>query len=138
MGSDDEVAQIAQAIAIAYDPSQSTLHPEALQFLSSIQSNASDTWRLGLALFVSSAADGTRKYPAQARFFGLRILDEFLDNRFEPLEEETFQVEISQTLQRAFVRRFEEGPRYARSSKPLVTFSSSLLHRGGGRRHLFV
>ena len=76
-----EIDQLVQAIAIASDPSQISLHQQALAYLSTIQENTNETWRLALHLFVDQNPDGSRKYPSQARFFGLRMLDEFLDNR---------------------------------------------------------
>lgn len=80
---DPELDQITQAILIASDPSQTSLHAQALEYLSSVQQNAQMTWRWALALFVEPRAEGTeRKYPPQVRFFALRVLDEFLDNRF--------------------------------------------------------
>jgi len=79
---DQEIDQVVQAIAIAFDHSQHTLHQQALAYLTSFQQNANETWRLALNLFVEQNADGSRKYPAQARFFALRVLDEYLDNRY--------------------------------------------------------
>jgi len=78
---DQEVDKIVQAITIASDPRQSALHQEAIAYLNTIQQNAGETWRLALALFMDTTPEGTRKYPAQARFFALRVLDEYLDNR---------------------------------------------------------
>ena len=117
-----QVDQTVQAILVASDPSQATLHHQALEYLSSIQKNANETWQLGLALFVDVNADGSRKHPPQARFFGLRVLDDFLDSKFEPLDPNTFQ-----TLQQALVNyvqsEFIYGP--AEASAPcesLVSF----------------
>ena len=76
-----EVDQVVQAISIAFDPSQISLHQQALAYLSTIQENTNETWRLALHIFVDQNPDGSRKYPSQARFFGLRVLDDFLDNR---------------------------------------------------------
>ena len=76
-----ELDQIAQAIIIASDPTQLSLHQQALAYVSTFQQNASSTWRLALSLFVDQNAEGSRKYPPQARFFGLRVLDEFFDSR---------------------------------------------------------
>jgi exportin-T len=73
--------QVVQAIAIASDPSQVSLHQEALAYLSTIQQNANDTWRLALTLFVDQTSECGRKYPSQARFFALRVLDDFFDNK---------------------------------------------------------
>ena len=73
--------QVVQAISIASDPSQVSLHQEALAYLSTIQQNADNTWRLALTLFVDQVSGGGRKYPSQVRFFALRILDDFFDNR---------------------------------------------------------
>jgi exportin-T len=75
-----EIDQIVQAIAIASDPSQVSLHQQALDYLSTIQQNVEMTWRWALAIFVEPDAEGGgRKYPVQARFWALRLLDEFLD-----------------------------------------------------------
>ncbi|KAG5638768.1 pre-tRNA nuclear export protein [Sphagnurus paluster] len=93
-----EIDQVVQAIIIASDPTQVSLHQQALAYISNIQQNARNTWRLALPIFVDRNAEGSRKYPAQARFFALRVLDEFFDNRFEPLDDETFR-----TLQQALV-----------------------------------
>ncbi|KAH9838251.1 armadillo-type protein [Rhodofomes roseus] len=88
---EQELNQVVQAIAIASDPSQVALHQQALQFLSTVQQNAENTWRLALAVFVETNPNGSRKHAAQARFYALRVLDEFLDNRFEPLDDDSFQ-----------------------------------------------
>ncbi|KAF8968103.1 armadillo-type protein [Flammula alnicola] len=95
---EQEIDRIVQAIGIAFDQSQISLHQQALEYISSIQQNSNETWRLALKLFVDQNADGTRKYPAQARFFALRVLDEFLDNRFERFDDESFA-----TLQQALI-----------------------------------
>lgn len=93
-----EVDQVVQAILVASDPAQASLHQQALEYLTEVQKNVNDTWRLGLALFVDVNADGTRKHPPQARFFGLRVLEDFLDSKFERLDDDTFQ-----TLQQGLV-----------------------------------
>ena len=80
-GMEREIDQLVQAISIASDPSQISLHQQALAYLSTIQENTNETWRLALHLFVDQNPNGSRKYPSQARFFGLRVLDELLDNR---------------------------------------------------------
>ena len=77
---DQELNQFVQAILIASDPLQSSLHQQALEYLSVLQQNAS-AWRLALAVFVEEGPNGGRKHPPQVRFFALRVLDEFLDNR---------------------------------------------------------
>lgn len=78
---EQELDRLVQAIAVASDPTQVALHQEALQYLSTIQQNVSETWRIALSLFTDATPEGARKYPTQARFFALRILDDFLDNR---------------------------------------------------------
>lgn len=78
---DQEIAQVVRAIAIASDPSQVSLHQQALAYISTIQQNANSTWKLAISLFVDLTEDGARKHPPQARFFALRVLDEFFDNR---------------------------------------------------------
>jgi exportin-T len=76
-----ELDQVVQAIVIASDPTQVALHQQALSFLSNVQQNAA-AWRLALAIFVEAAEGGARKHPAVVRFYALRMLDEFLDNRY--------------------------------------------------------
>ncbi|KAI0049750.1 KapM protein [Auriscalpium vulgare] len=95
---DQQVDQIVQAILIASNPSQGSLHQQALDYLSGIQQNANETWRLALTLFVDATPDGTRKHPTEARFYALRVLDDFLENRFQGLEDESFR-----TLQQTFL-----------------------------------
>ncbi|KAK7050996.1 pre-tRNA nuclear export protein [Paramarasmius palmivorus] len=113
---DQEIEKILQAITIASDSSQSSFQ-EALGYLGSIQQNASETWRLALHIFVEASGDGSRKYPPQARFFSLRVLDDFLDNRFEPFDQETFQ-----TLQQALVSYVQSEYVYgkAEASAPYI------------------
>ena len=79
---DQELEQLVQAILIAADPTSGNLHQQALEYLSTVQQNATNTWRVALSLFVDRNPDGSRKYPTAARFFALRVLDEFLDNRY--------------------------------------------------------
>jgi exportin-T len=76
-----ELDQVVQAIVIASDPAQVALHQQALGYLSNVQQNA-EAWRLALAIFVETSDDGARKHPAVVRFYALRMLDEFLDNRY--------------------------------------------------------
>jgi exportin-T len=78
---EQELDQVVHAIVIASDPSQLSLHQQALAYLSTIQQNANNMWRLALSLFVDLTHEGARKYPPQARFFALRILEDFFDNR---------------------------------------------------------
>lgn len=78
---EQELGQFVQAILIASDPLQGALHQQALEYISTIQQNVTDTWRLALALFIEAGPHGSRKYPPQARFFALRVLEDFLDNR---------------------------------------------------------
>ena len=77
---DQDLNQFVQAILIASDPLQSSLHQQALAYLSAIQQNPT-TWRLALAVFAQPGPNGGRKHPPQVRFFALRVLDDFLDNR---------------------------------------------------------
>lgn len=78
---EQDINQIVQAISIASDPAQGNLHQEALAFLGGVQQNANESWRLAIPLFCDYNPDGTRKYSQQARFFALRILEDFFDNR---------------------------------------------------------
>jgi exportin-T len=78
---EQEIEQIVQAIIIASDPTQLPLHQQALAYVSTFQQNASSTWRLALPIFLDRNVEGSRKYPPQARFFALRVLDEYFDNR---------------------------------------------------------
>lgn len=112
---EQEVDQIVQAILVASDPTQASLHQQALEYLATIQKNANETWRLGLALFVDVNADGSRKHPPQARFFGLRVLDDFLDSKFEPLDANSFQT-LQQGLVNYIQSEFIYGPAEAAAS----------------------
>lgn len=79
---EQEIDRFVQAILIAVDPSQVALHQQALEYLSSVQQNVHETWRLALTVFAEMDSQGHgHKYPPQARFFSLRMLDEFFDNR---------------------------------------------------------
>lgn len=79
---DNEVTRVVQAVYIAADPSQDrALHAQALEYLATVQRNASETWRLALALFVESESEGTRKHPPQVRLWALRVIEDFLDDR---------------------------------------------------------
>ncbi|KAF9267725.1 ARM repeat-containing protein [Marasmius fiardii PR-910] len=120
---DQEIEKVIQAISIASDPSQSSLHPEAIAYLSSIQQNASETWKIALHIFVELNADGTRKYTPQARFFGLRVLDEYLDNRFEPFDPESFQ-----TLQQALLSYVQSEFLYGRSEASAAYLRNKFSH----------
>ncbi|PPQ68668.1 hypothetical protein CVT25_012322 [Psilocybe cyanescens] len=122
---EQQIDQVVQAIDIAFDQTQISLHQQALAYVSTIQQNANETWKLALRLFVDQNPDGTRKYPAQARFFGLRVLDEFLDNRFERFDDESFR-----TLQQALVAYIESeyvlGPAEADATFLRNKFSHTL------------
>jgi len=78
---EQQIEQVVRAISIAFDQTQISFHQEALAYLSTIQTNSNETWRLVLKIFIDQNPDCSRKYPPQARFFALRVLDEFLDNR---------------------------------------------------------
>jgi exportin-T len=78
---EQQADQVVRAILIASDPSQGSLHQQALDYLSSLQQNAEETWGLALSLFVDATPTGERKLPTQVRFFALRVLDEFLETR---------------------------------------------------------
>ncbi|KAF7971065.1 hypothetical protein HWV62_22119 [Athelia sp. TMB] len=118
-----DLDQVAQAISIASDPSQSSLHQEALAYLSGIQQNAADTWRLALTLFVDQAPEGGRKYSPQARFFALRVLDDFFDNRFEPLEEEAFR-----TLQQSLISYIQSEYLYGSAESSAAFLRNKFSH----------
>ncbi|KAH9903044.1 ARM repeat-containing protein [Cubamyces lactineus] len=111
---EQDLNQFVQAILIASDPTQSSLHQQALQYLSAIQQNSS-AWRLALAVFVEPGPSGGRKHPPQVRFFALRVLDEFLDNRFEPLNDDTFQT-LRQSLLNYIQSEYLYGPAEADAS----------------------
>ncbi|KAF5342683.1 hypothetical protein D9611_001870 [Ephemerocybe angulata] len=122
---EQQIEQVVQAIAIASDPTQTALYQQALGYIQTIQQNASETWRLALHIFVDANGDGRRKYPTQARFWALRVLDDFLDNRFEPLDQDTFR-----TIQQAFVNYIQSeyvgGPAEAEGSFLRNKFSHTL------------
>ncbi|KAK7690696.1 pre-tRNA nuclear export protein [Cerrena zonata] len=122
---DQELDQLVQAILIASDPTSGNLHQQALEYLSNVQQNAANSWRVALTLFVERSPDGSRKYPTSARFFALRVLDEFLDNRFEPLDPDSFQ-----TLQQALISYIQTeylyGPAEANATFLRNKFSHTL------------
>ncbi|KAJ7637739.1 armadillo-type protein [Mycena polygramma] len=122
---EQELDQVVQAINIASDPAQAALHQQALNYLGTIQQNAENTWRLALPLFVDTTADGARKYPPQVRFFALRVLDEFFDNRFEPLDDECFRT-IQQSLVAYIQSEYVYGPAEANSTFLRNKFSHTL------------
>jgi len=78
---DQQVDQVVRAILIASDPTQGSLHQQALEYLSNIQKNSGEAWGLALKLFVDATPVGERRHPTEARFFALRVLDDFLETR---------------------------------------------------------
>ncbi|KAG1747210.1 armadillo-type protein [Suillus paluster] len=94
---EEEIHRYVEAIRIASEPSQGHLHQQAFEYLSNLRQNANETWRLALTAFTDMTSEG-RKYPESVRFYSLRLLDEFFDNRFEPLDEDSFR-----TLQQSLV-----------------------------------
>jgi exportin-T len=78
---DQQVDQVVRAILIASEPTQGSLHQQALEYLSNIQKNSGETWGLALNLFVDASPAGERRHPTEARFFALRVLDDFLETR---------------------------------------------------------
>ena len=81
-----DLDQLVEAISIAANPvasnpTQASLHNQALEFLQDVIKNAVTTWRAALSLFVEAGPDGGRKYSPDVRFFALRVLDEFLEQR---------------------------------------------------------
>ncbi|KAF8638342.1 hypothetical protein AX17_002362 [Amanita inopinata Kibby_2008] len=93
-----EIERLVQAITIASDPSQIPLHQQALAYISTVQQNTVNTWHLALQIFVETSPNGSRKYPLQARFFALRLLDDFFETRLDPLDDESFH-----TLRESFL-----------------------------------
>ncbi|EIW83859.1 ARM repeat-containing protein [Coniophora puteana RWD-64-598 SS2] len=94
---DQEIQRFVQAVLIAWEQPSSGLQHQALDYLSNFQANSNETWRIALQVFVEGGPEG-RVHPAQARFYALRMLDGYFDDRFEPLDEDSFC-----TLQQAFV-----------------------------------
>ncbi|KAI0091175.1 ARM repeat-containing protein [Irpex rosettiformis] len=120
-----DLNQLVQAILIAADPTQGALHNQALEYLSTIQQNSGNTWRFVLEIFVARAPDGSRQYPPQARFFALRVLEDFLDNRFEPLEDDAFQL-LRQSFISYIQSEYLEGPAEANAVFIRNKFSHTL------------
>lgn len=77
---EEEIPHYVEAICIASEPSQSHLHQQAFEYLSNLRQNANETWRLALTAFTGMTSEGN-KYPESVRFYSLRLLDEFFDNR---------------------------------------------------------
>jgi exportin-T len=78
---EQQADQVVRAILIASDPTQGSLHQQALEYLSNLQQSAGETWGLALNLFVDATPTGERKHPTGVRFFALRVLDDFLETR---------------------------------------------------------
>ncbi|KAF8526317.1 ARM repeat-containing protein [Hysterangium stoloniferum] len=108
---DEEVNQIIQAIYIAANPTTSDrlVYQQALDFLTEVLSKSADTWKIGLALFVESDASGARKHPPQVRLWSLRLVENFLDERVDPLDDESFQT-LQQTLFNYIQTEYVYGP----------------------------
>lgn len=103
-----DIEHIEKAILVASDPTQSQLHQEALQFIQNSLKDNQDAWRIGLAFLIDTNADGSRKYQPQVRFYGLRILEDFFDSRFEPLPQEMFD-QIRQLLMGYVQSEYTQG-----------------------------
>ena len=88
---EQQLDQLVQAINIASDARQANLHQDALRFISTFENDHVNGWRAGLTLFTMSDGNGTRKHSPQVRFFGLRLLESFLEAKYEPLDNDTFQ-----------------------------------------------
>lgn len=110
-----DIDQIEKAILVASDPTQAALHQEALQFIQSTLKGSQDAWKIGLAFFIDTNADGSRKHQPQVRFYGLRILEEFLESRFEPLPQETFD-QLRQHLMGYIQSEYTQGTAEAGAS----------------------
>ncbi|KAF8589812.1 ARM repeat-containing protein [Ramaria rubella] len=107
---DEEVTRVVQAVYIAADPSQDrSLHAQALEYLAVVQRNASESWRLALTLFIETGPDGRRKHPPQVRLWALRVLEDFLDDRVDPLDEGSFQT-LQQGLFNYIQAEYVYGP----------------------------
>ncbi|KAL5504140.1 LOS1 [Sanghuangporus vaninii] len=120
-----EIDQIAQAILVASDPAQANLHQEALQFVQNSLKNSPEPWRIGLALFVDSNPDGSRNHQAQVRFYGLRVLEDFLDSRFDPLPPDAFET-LRQSLMAYVQSEYVQGTAEAGASFLRNKFSHTL------------
>ncbi|KAM6504507.1 Armadillo-type fold [Amanita muscaria] len=103
-----EIEQLIQAIAIASDPSRTSLHPQALGYIRTIQENINDAWRIALHIFLEDVSDGAKKYPAQARFFALGLLDDFFESRSEPFDDESFNL-LRQSMLRYIQSEYVQG-----------------------------
>ena len=87
---EQQLDQLVQAINIASDARQANLHQDALRFISTFENDHVNGWRAGLNLFTMADSNGTRKHAPQVRFFGLRLLESFLEAKYEPLDNDTF------------------------------------------------
>ncbi|KAJ3865292.1 armadillo-type protein [Lentinula novae-zelandiae] len=122
---EEEIDRVVQAITIASDPSQISLHQQAMVYLNSIEQNASESWRLALPLFLNTTSGGARKYSDQVRFFALRVLNEYLDNRFDSLDLESFQI-IQQSILSYVQSEYIYGSAEANASYIRNKFSHTL------------
>lgn len=123
---EQEVDRFIQAILIACDPSQVALHQQALEYLSHVQQNAHESWRLALKVFVDIDPSGQgRKYHPQARFTALRVLDEFFDNRFDRLDDDTFR-SLHESILSYIQSEYVYGPAESNASFLRNKFSHTL------------
>ncbi|KAF8632204.1 hypothetical protein AX15_001968 [Amanita polypyramis BW_CC] len=105
---DHEIDQLVHAINIASDPTQISLHPQALGYIRTVQENINDAWRVALHIFLETNSDGPRKYNSQARFFALGLLDDFFESQPEPLDHESFNF-LRQSLLSYIQREYAQG-----------------------------
>ncbi|KIJ50979.1 hypothetical protein M422DRAFT_27087 [Sphaerobolus stellatus SS14] len=123
---DDEVNRVVQAVYIAADPSQPRqLQEQALEYLANVQRNAPETWRLALTLFVETGPQGGRRHPPQVRLWSLRVVEEFLDNRVDPLSDDSFQT-LQQGLFNYIQSEYVYGPAEATATFLRNKFSHTL------------
>ncbi|EJD06563.1 ARM repeat-containing protein [Fomitiporia mediterranea MF3/22] len=113
----DDIEQISQAILVASDPTQTGLHQQALEFAQDRLKSSAEPWKIGLSLFIDTNSDGTRKHQPQVRFYGLRILEDFLDSRFDPLPSDAFDT-LRQALMAYVQSEYAQGS--AESGAPYI------------------
>lgn len=115
-----DINQIVQAILVASDPTQGSLHQQALDFIQTQLESKSESWKLGLALFLDPSADGAQRQLPQVRFYGLRILEGYLEGQFDPLDSDVFQV-LQQALVTYIQSEYVHGSAEAESPCRLIS-----------------
>lgn len=121
-GAMDLRAEIASAVSVALSPGPEQASGYA--YLERIKNESGQTWQSCLDIFLagSSGADGhgwTYTYPPEARMFGLQVVDDALQTRFDTLDSNevlAIQGGLLDYVKREYVQGNAEGQLFCGSS----------------------